>query len=83
MNDIDKLRVILPHWIEHNNGHAEEFAKWSDDLSSAGEPEIAGLLKKAEGFLQNADSVLKQALDKAGGAVEGGHHDHPPHHHSH
>lgn len=82
MNDLDKLRVILPHWIEHNNGHAKEFANWVDLMKSAGEGEIAELLQQADSFLQRADIVLKEALDKAGGPAEG-HHHHHGHHHDH
>ena len=79
MNDLEKLRVILPHWIEHNAGHGSEFAKWAETLNAAGEEQIAGLLKQAESFLQDADSVLKEALAKAGGEMpeSGQHHPHP------
>ena len=28
MNEIDKFRILLPHWIEHNKNHEEEFNKW-------------------------------------------------------
>ena len=34
MNDLEKLRVILPHWIEHNIGHGREFANWAETLSA-------------------------------------------------
>ena len=81
MKDLEKLRVVLPHWIEHNIGHGREFAKWAETLASAGEEEIAGLLKKAEAFLHDADSVLKEALHRAGGEMTGGPHQH--HHHKH
>ena len=30
--DIDKLRMLIPHWIEHNEGHAAEFRKWATKL---------------------------------------------------
>ena len=82
MNDMEKLRVILPHWIDHNLGHGQEFATWAETLGSAGEHKVAELLKKAAAFLEQADSVLKEALDKAGGPLEGkgGHHHHHHHH---
>ena len=83
MNDLEKLQVVLPHWIEHNVGHGREFAKWAESLSSASEEEIAGLLKKAEAFLQEADSVLKEALIKAGSDITDGSHHHHSHHHDH
>jgi len=84
MNELEKLRVVLPHWIEHNIGHGREFASWAETLSSSGERDIAALLKKAEAFLQDADRVLKEALTKAGGEISGaGHHHNHPHHHDH
>ena len=30
-NTIKKLRVLLPHWIEHNNNHIAEFRKWEGE----------------------------------------------------
>ena len=81
MNDMDKLRVVLPHWIDHNIGHGKEFANWAETLEKASEHEVAELLRKAASFLEQADSVLKEALHKAGGQLESdsGHHHH--HHH--
>lgn len=82
MNDLEKLRVVLPHWIEHNIGHGREFAHWAEILLLGGEEELAHLLKKAEAFLQEADSVLKEALLKAGGEMHDENHHHR-HHHDH
>jgi len=78
MKDLDKLRVILPHWIEHNSGHGKEYAHWARLMASSGEVELAGLLDKAAASIVEADAVLNEALRKAGGPVEGnnGHHHH-------
>lgn len=81
MDDLDKIRVILPHWIEHNLGHGKEFAKWADVLVENGREDLAILLKKAEASLKDADSSLKEALQKTGGALEGHQHGHHHHHH--
>jgi hypothetical protein len=29
MDEIEKLRVLLPHWIEHNGEHAGEFREYA------------------------------------------------------
>ena len=80
MDDLDKIRVLLPHWIEHNIGHGKEFASWADVLALRDRDDLASLLNKAEASIQEADSYLREALEKAGGALEGhGHHHH--HHH--
>ncbi|WP_456387205.1 hypothetical protein [Desulfolithobacter sp.] len=81
MNDLEKLRIMLPHWIEHNKGHGEEFFRWADTLAGAGEEEIAELLREAVKALHEAHHALAKALEKAGGPIEkqDGHHGH--HHH--
>jgi len=79
MNDIDKLRVMLPHWIEHNIGHGHEFSKWAELLEKGGRSDIAALLKKAESYFMEADTALKEALQISGGSLEG----HAHHHHHH
>jgi hypothetical protein len=77
MNDLDKLRVMLPHWIEHNTGHGREYAQWAQLLGACGQEEVAELLKKAERSIMEADAALKEALHKMGGPIKG----HEPHHH--
>ena len=85
MNDIDKLRVMLPHWIGHNQGHGGEFAQWAEKLASDS-PEVAQLLRDAVQSLQEAQSRLEKALGKAGGPLEApggqGNHQHE-HGHNH
>ncbi len=80
MNELEKLRVVLPHWVEHNIGHGREFEKWAETLSAEGEEEIAVLLRNAHSSLRDADAALREALLKAGGSMNSeGHHHH--HHH--
>jgi hypothetical protein len=68
MNDLDKLRVMLPHWIEHNQGHGGEFSQWAEKLE-ADSPETAVLLRHAVRSLQEAQTSLEGALSKAGGPL--------------
>ena len=68
MNEKDKLRVLIPHWIEHNHEHAEEFRRWADQASSAS----PDLLAAAEAIAR-ANESLTAALEKLGGALH-------PHH---
>lgn len=78
VEDLEKVRVLLPHWIEHNAGHGEEFAKWAVQLDAAGEKDLATLLRQAETALREADSFLRSALEKSGGPLTG--HEHHHHH---
>jgi hypothetical protein len=79
MNSIDKLRVILPHWIQHNQGHGAEFLQWAETLSSE-EPDVSTLLQQAAKALETAQASLEAALDKAGGPLSSPNHGHHHHH---
>jgi hypothetical protein len=64
MNQQDKLRVLIPHWIEHNEEHAEEFRQWAEHAGAAA-PEV----QAAADAMVRANEYLSQALDKLNGPV--------------
>lgn len=70
-SEVDKLRILLPHWIEHNMEHATEFRRWAGVADEAGE-DIHAAAEQMEG----ANRALKSALERLGGALEGGHNHH-------
>lgn len=72
MNDQEKLRVLIPHWIEHNQEHAQEFLRF---LLSA--DHAAADLKEAAAQMNLVNQALAAALEKLGGAL------HVEHHHMH
>ncbi len=62
--ETEKLRVLIPHWIEHNLEHAAEFRRWA---GQAGEAE-ADIEAAAEALL-HANRWLEAALEKLGGSL--------------
>ena len=89
MDVIEKLRIMLPHWIDHNRSHGEEFAGWAAQMVETN-GDIAGQLNRAVSALEDAQQALERALEMAGGPCaeqEGGHshghHGHHGHHHHH
>jgi hypothetical protein len=72
MTDTDKLRVLLQHWVEHNEEHAAEFLRWSEKAG----PAKAAVQKAAE-KMKAVNQELSSALDLLGGPAEHSHsHDH-------
>jgi hypothetical protein len=65
MKEIDKLRVLLPHWIEHNGEHAGEFRDWAKRAGVA----QAFLLNAAQ-LLEEANIQLHEGLEELGGPLE-------------
>lgn len=48
--DIDKLKKLLEHWLEHNRSHRETYAEWSGKMDSLLKKDAASMLKEiAEG----------------------------------
>jgi regulator of replication initiation timing len=62
MEDMEKMRVRLEHWIEHNASHRVEFEKWAARLNEAGQPGVSGYMKAAAQRLEDAESCLQNAL---------------------
>ncbi len=70
MTDIEKLRTMLPFWLEHNQEHALEFLGWAGKASLAGREDVAQLIRRAAQEMQQANETLRLALEELGGPVE-------------
>lgn len=74
---IEKLRILLPHWIEHNNSHIAEFSKWRQVVAEEkDDPAVDKRLAEAVAAMEKAGVALDEALKELGGAGEGHHHHH-------
>jgi len=87
MDNVEKLRVMLQHWIEHNKGHVEEFEKWRKTMTEEGQTSVADHITEAVKMMATVNAQLGKALHEVGGPnkSEGdeGHHHHGDHHHHH
>jgi len=84
MDSLDKLRVLLKHWIDHNGGHVQEFDKWRDTMAGEGNESMTAALAKAMEQMDAVSATLNDALAELGGPAEGSdHHHHHHHHHDH
>jgi hypothetical protein len=63
MEDKERLRVVLKHLIEHNEGHTEDYKRWVDLAQNAGMNTVAGLIREANDHAEKAGGALKKALD--------------------
>jgi len=66
MTDLQKLRILLPHWIEHNAEHAAEFREWAERARVAGQEGAASDIALAAEELEWANEELAAALEKLG-----------------
>ena len=71
MNELEKLRVLIPHWIEHNSEHADEFKRWAEKAGDA-----AVDIQEASEEMAQVNLCLSAALQKLGGPLDHHHHTH-------
>ena len=69
MNDLEKLQLLLPHWIEHNAEHADELRSWADSMQHSNKMVVAKRLSAAAASLQNAGDHLSKLLEEVGGVA--------------
>ncbi|MBC7225108.1 MAG: hypothetical protein H5T59_12690 [Anaerolineae bacterium] len=60
--DLAKLHVLLPHWIEHNREHAANFRAWAARAREAGREEAAAEIAGAAEQMEAANQALERAL---------------------
>ena len=70
MNEIEKLRMLIPHWIEHNDEHAEEYRRWAESAA-----EVTVDLLAAVEALKKVNQTLGVVLEKLGGETSHPHSD--------
>jgi len=83
MNQKDKLRVLLDHWIDHNKGHGDECIKWAAIAREEGLDTVAAAIDEAVTAIDKTNNLLEKALQEAGGAMVAGKGHHHHHHHKH
>jgi len=60
-NELEALKVLLAHWIKHNQAHAEGFQEWIEKCEQYNLPEVAQEIEKAVELLKKAGECLGQA----------------------
>ncbi len=63
MEDKERLKIVLKHLIEHNEGHVEDYKRWIDLARQSGMDGIVSLIEEANGHVEKASAALKQALE--------------------
>lgn len=64
--DLEKLRVLLPHWIEHNQEHAESFQRWAVRARKLDQEETARRIEEAIESVGQTNEKLTAALEALG-----------------
>ena len=63
-----KLRLALPHWIEHDAEHAQSFSMWAAKARAAGDAHLAVYIEEATRNIEAANQDLKDVTEHVGAA---------------
>jgi len=59
--EVETLRILLAHWIEHNNSHEQGFREWVEKAEKLQKDKVAELISKAADSLKAASDYLLEA----------------------
>ena len=62
-DDAAKLKILLSHWVEHNEEHAEEFTEWALKAKASGNGRVHDDMMKAVQQMKGANKSLMAALE--------------------
>ena len=61
MDEIEKSKILLNHWIEHNETHIKSYKEWAEKLKEMGYNEISQKIKEAADIILIVNEKFKQA----------------------
>lgn len=64
--ELTKLRILIPHWIEHNDEHAANFGRWAEAARAAGAESVAQHIEEAAAQMAACNQALAAALEAMG-----------------
>ncbi len=67
-SDVEKLEILLKHWVEHNQEHSEEFQEWAEKARALGRVPVHDDILRAVHNMHDANEHLLKALEKLSGA---------------
>lgn len=63
MPEIEKLKILLGHWTEHNHEHAETYREWAEKAKAAGNTHLAEMLKEIAAATKKIDELFERAKE--------------------
>jgi hypothetical protein len=84
MNDIQKSRIRLKHWIDHNFEHIKGYEEVSQLLDNNNCGAAAEMIRRGTRLIEDANTEFENALESLGGEDEKvAHDDSEDHSHGH
>jgi rubrerythrin len=63
MTELEKLKHLLKHWMEHNNAHVKTYNEWAEKAEVLERKDIADILKQITVDSNKLNELFKKAED--------------------
>ncbi|HBH60472.1 MAG TPA: hypothetical protein DDX85_01765 [Nitrospiraceae bacterium] len=64
MTELEKLKHLLQHWMEHNEAHITTYKEWAMKAESLGEKELAEILGRIATESKKLEGLFNKALQR-------------------
>ena len=65
-SDMEKLEILLQHWVEHNREHSGEFREWAGKAKALGHTAVHDEILQAVEQMDRVNEFLLRALKRLG-----------------
>jgi len=62
MDELEKMKRLLRHWIEHNNEHVQLYRDWAEKAASLGNKELSKILICLSDETKKLDRLFEKAI---------------------
>jgi len=62
-DDLTRLRILLPHWLEHNDEHLHDLRAWAATARTLGQGAASDLMEQAIKHMEAGNRDLAAALE--------------------
>ncbi|MEE8329345.1 MAG: hypothetical protein V3R54_05385 [Thermodesulfovibrionia bacterium] len=63
MTEMEKLKHLLEHWIDHNESHVKNYEEWALKADNSGENKLSEILKQIAKENKKIERLFKKALE--------------------
>jgi rubrerythrin len=62
MTELEKLKHLLEHWIDHNEAHVKTYSEWVSKAESLGEKDLANIFLEVVDESKKLNDLFKKAM---------------------
>ncbi len=63
MDFIEKAKIRMSHWIEHNRQHIQEYKNFAEELRKVGKTKSAQCIEEMVKYIEKSNKSLENALN--------------------